>query len=188
MTGILGALEALGGLFESMSLPYAVMGGIAVRVYALPRPTYDVDFTLAIARERLPELYDAVRKLQITVPDAYERGWVDTVAGMPVVKFRLYLQDHGIDIDVFLAESDFQQQLLTRRRRVDVNGFSAWVVSPEDLILLKLIASRYRDVSDVQDILLVQGRLDVEYMRQWADQLDIRERLDEALANQYGTG
>jgi arylsulfatase A-like enzyme len=33
------------------------MGGIAVRAYGIPRPTYDLDFTLALPRERLHELY-----------------------------------------------------------------------------------------------------------------------------------
>lgn len=74
--------------------------------------------------------------------------------------------------------------MIARRHLEAVNGFSVSIVSPEDLILLKLVASRYRDVIDVQDILLVQGQLDVEYMRTWADVLDIRERLDEALAQQ----
>jgi hypothetical protein len=33
-------------LFDGLHLPYAVMGGIAVRVYGIPRPTYDVDCVL----------------------------------------------------------------------------------------------------------------------------------------------
>ena len=35
------------------------MGGWAVRVYALPRPTYDIDFTIILDRDRLPALYAA---------------------------------------------------------------------------------------------------------------------------------
>jgi hypothetical protein len=29
-----------------MGMPYAVMGGLAVRVYGLPRPEHDIGFTL----------------------------------------------------------------------------------------------------------------------------------------------
>src|SRR5437868_14479326 len=104
-------------LFERLGTPYAVMGGIAVRIYGIPRPTHDIDFTLALDRNRLPDLYDAVRALGYTVPEEYAAGWVDNVAGMPLVKVRLYLQGRGVDIDIFLAESRFQEQLLARRRR-----------------------------------------------------------------------
>ncbi len=38
-----------------------------------------------------------------------------------------------------------QQELLKRKVRVHVEGLEAWLVSPEDLILLKLIAGRPRD-------------------------------------------
>jgi len=68
-------------------LRYAVMGGMAVRVYGIPRPTHDIDFTVAVPRDRLPELYAAVQALGYMVPEPYLQGWVDQVAGMPLVKF-----------------------------------------------------------------------------------------------------
>jgi hypothetical protein len=33
-------------IFNRMQLPYALMGGLAVRAFGVPRPTYDVDITL----------------------------------------------------------------------------------------------------------------------------------------------
>ncbi|MGD0897963.1 MAG: nucleotidyl transferase AbiEii/AbiGii toxin family protein [Thermoguttaceae bacterium] len=171
-------------LFERLGVPYALMGGLAVRVYGIPRPTYDVDFTVAIARSRLPELYAAVRDLGYTVPEQYATGWVDNVAGMPVVKVRLYLEGRGIDVDIFLAESDYQREVIARRTRQEIEGRAVWLVSPEDLILLKLIAHRPRDLGDVGDILFTQGRLDEEYLRRWARQLGVLEELERVLAEQ----
>ena len=58
-----------------------------------------------------------------------------------------------------------------------------WLVSPEDLILLKLIASRPRDFVDIDDVLFVQGSLDEEYLAtHWAERLDVLAELEEALA------
>lgn len=35
-----------------LQLEYAIMGGIAVRVHGIPRPTFDVDFELTISALR----------------------------------------------------------------------------------------------------------------------------------------
>ncbi|MBW3541051.1 MAG: nucleotidyltransferase family protein [Planctomycetes bacterium] len=160
MDALTDALVQLASLFERLKVPYAVMGGLAVRIYAIPRATYDLDFTLAVDRDRLPEFYAALEGAGYTVPEPYLRGWVDEVAGLSLVKVRLYLGEKGVDVDVFLAESPYQHGLLSRRRREAIDGTSVWFVSPEDLILLKLVAGRPRDVSDVQDVLFTQGQLD----------------------------
>lgn len=173
MRDLAQALRDFVVLFEGMSIPYVVMGGIAVRIYGVPRPTHDIDFTLALDRNRLPAFYEAVRTLGYTVPEKYATGWVDNVAGMPLVKVRLYLEGRGIDIDIFLAESRFQEQLLVRRRREQLDDLSVWFVSPEDLILLKLLARRPRDLADIGDILFTQGQLDESHMRHWAQELGI---------------
>jgi hypothetical protein len=182
MNGVAQALHAFVRLFDEMGIPYVVMGGIAVRVYGIPRPTHDVDFTLAIPRQRLPELYAKVAALGFTVPEEYQGGWVDEVAGMPLVKFRLYLQGHGVDVDTFLAESPFQQQVLSRRRQARLDNVTVWLVSPEDLILLKLLAGRPRDIADIGDVLFTQGQLDETYLRHGAESLGVLAELERVLA------
>lgn len=71
---------------------------------------------------------------------------------------------------------------LARRMQLEVDGISAWIVRPEDLILLKIVAGRPRDIGDVMDIVLAQGKLDEEYMRRWADELGVRPLLDKTLS------
>ena len=43
---VVAALHRFVRLFDRLQIHYAIMGGWAVRVYALPRPTFDVDFTI----------------------------------------------------------------------------------------------------------------------------------------------
>lgn len=183
MTDLGDVIRELTKLFEEMRIVYAVMGGIAVRAYAFPRPTYDVDFTLAISEERLPEFFDRCEALGFTVAPQYRTGWVDRVADMPLVKVRLYLQDKGIDVDMFLVESAYQHEVIARRRRSEADGQVIWLVSPEDLVLLKLIASRPRDLIDVSDIFFMQGQLDVSYMRKWAKELGVADKLEKAIVD-----
>lgn len=178
---LISALHEIVGLFEARGYRYAVMGGLAARVFSIPRPTYNIDFTLAVARDLLPELYDAAEKAGYHVPVAYRSGWVDAVANMPIVKLGMQLGSQGIDIDVFLSESEFQESILARRSQHDVGGRLMWLVSPEDLIVLKVLANRDRDRGDVQDVLFMQGAVDRDYMRHWAERLGVLERLNLAL-------
>ena len=176
------ALKDFSQVFGDLCVEYAVMGGIAVRAHGIPRPTQDVDFTVAIERSRLPQFYEAAGRLGYTVPEIYVSGWVDQVAGMPLVRVRRYVEGRGVDVDVFLAESPFQRELLGRARIEQIDDFTVRVVTPEDLILLKLLARRPRDLADVGDVFFTQGRLDEAYLRRWAQELGVLTELENALA------
>jgi hypothetical protein len=63
-------------------------------------------------------------------------------------------------------------------------GIEAWFISPEDLILSKL---KWRAESEKQrrDVLAVmkvqEGLLDLDYLRQWAEQLGLSELVEQLL-------
>jgi hypothetical protein len=119
------------------------------------------------------------------VPEAYRRGWIDRVAGMPVIKFRIYHGTPGesVDVDLFVVQTEFQQQIIQRRIQTDVENLGpTWIVSPEDLVLLKLIASRPRDLGDIDDVRFMHGELDATYMRRWAERLGIVDELEAQLS------
>jgi len=137
---------------------------------------------ISLDRKRLQELFAALEDAGYSIPENYRCGWVNEVAGMPLVKFRLYLeQGHGVDVDVFLAECDFLREAVARRRSANVESRAIWLVSPEDLVLLKLVAARPRDLADVGDILFTQGKLDHEYLLSWAERLGVVDKLKNAL-------
>ena len=182
MDQLLKALQDIIGLFERLAIEYVVMGGLAARAHGIPRATYDIDFTIAIEDEKLPGLYAEAQGLGYSIPDHQLGGWTDRVSGMPIVKFYLFIEGRKIDIDVFLARSDFQKEVLKRRQVERVNGITLWMVSAEDLILLKLLASRPRDLADVADVLFTQDQLDEAYLRDWADRLHLRDALEKALS------
>ena len=108
------------GIFERLRIPYALIGGLAVGVHGIPRPTHDLDFTIAVDRSRLSEFFQAVIELSYDVPQEFTTGWVDQVAGMPLIKARQWVAGKTIDVDVFLAESRFQKSLIQRRIQIRV--------------------------------------------------------------------
>ena len=176
------AIKDFASIFESRGVTYAILGGFAARAHGIPRPTWDVDFAIGIDREKLPDLFEAAESFGYVVPAAYRAGWVDAVQGMPIVKFGIAISDRSVDIDIFLAESSFLKSALARRQRAEINeNLSVAVVSPEDFIVLKVLAGRPRDAIDIQDVLFMQGELDRAYMKHWATRLGVQENLEEAL-------
>lgn len=186
MNDVLQALRDSVEILERLELRYAVIGGLAVRAWSIPRATWDVDVTVAVAGDDVSRLKAAFEDRGYSMPEAYSKGWTDQVGGMPVIKFRWYVPGGDLDVDFFLAETPFQESLLVRRCRAESEGLNLWVASAEDLILLKLVASRPRDLIDVADILFMQGPLDVAYLRRWAAELGALDALEHALANHPG--
>jgi hypothetical protein len=187
MKDLTPTLFALASLLESRSIEYAVVGGFAVRAYAIPRSTEDIDFTIALERERLPALYSELELSGYAVPEPYLAGRVDQLSDatqLKLVKLKRYVGPYSIDVDLFLAETPFQVEILKRRRLAEVEGRRLWLASPEDLVLLKLIAGRPRDLIDVADVFFTQAPLDEMYMRHWAKLFKIESKLEQALAGQ----
>ena len=58
-------------------------------------------------------------------------------------------------------------------------------MTPEDLILLELIASRREDLAEIGGILFIQGDLELPYLRQEAAKLGIAARLAAALPQSH---
>lgn len=57
------------------------------------------------------------------------------------------------------------------------------MITPEDLILFKLIAARPRDTIDIDDVLFMQDTLDEASMRRWAEPLGVAEKLENVPAS-----
>ena len=53
------------GICESLDLSYVILGGLAVRVHGIPRPTYDVDFGLAVDDRQLSDFFEAALHAQM---------------------------------------------------------------------------------------------------------------------------
>jgi hypothetical protein len=172
--------DELRDALDALGVPYAVMGGIAASAWGLPRFTYDVDVAVDVRASETGPLLRALEERGYVVPEEFRHGWSDELAGTRKVAVKRLLGKHVWDVDVFLAESDFLRSALRRRRVVDLDGRETPLITPEDLILMKLLAWRPKDQGDIDDLLLVVGPLDDAYLREWALRLGIGDRLDEA--------
>jgi uncharacterized nucleotidyltransferase DUF6036 len=169
-------------LLERHSVPYAVMGGVAVPVWGIPRATYDVDVVLSVGEEGLREFLERAKDDGFQVDPPYQAGFRDVLKGMEKIRIEWWTaESRRVEVDVFLVTTAYQESAFSRRRRVRLDGREVWVLSAADLILHKLVAGRPKDLADIQNILAIQGLTEEEYLRSWAERLNVVERLKAAI-------
>jgi len=172
-------------ILDELEIPYQLMGGLAVRVWSFPRATFDIDLTLSSSPERLPVLIRSLERGGLTVPEPFRSGFLDQLHGMNKLKVQLYQADRPpVDIDLFLVTTDYQRAAFARRRPVEIEDRKLWCMSPEDLVLHKLIAGRDRDKADVSDLLMAVRPLDLGYLRRWGRVLGVLELLESKIKEQ----
>ena len=87
---------------------------------------------------------------------------------------RFVSSDDTLTLEVQTAKTEFQGEIL---RRAAARQDGARVATPEDLIIMKLIAHRPRDRIDLLGLVALSG-LDWSYVERWADEWQVRDRLD----------
>jgi hypothetical protein len=145
-------LRELSRVLSEMRIPWYLFGAQAVALYGLPRMTGDVDVTVEVAPAQSMALVAALERagFQLRVKDVD-----DFVARTRVLPF-LHLPT-GLPLDVVLAGSGLEEEFLRRVREIDAGGVRVPVISPEDLIVAKILAGRPKDIDDVQGILHARG-------------------------------
>jgi hypothetical protein len=156
-------------------IPYAVMGGVALQVWGKERATRDIDITVSLDKiERskfLNLLSQAGLKLIKQKKLLAEFQLIETHYHLPQINLPL-------EIDFFVAQTDYQKEVIARSVLIKIPNFEIKVIGPEDLILYKLLSYRIIDQVDVKNLLEEQkGRLDEKYLLFWAKQLRILSRL-----------
>jgi len=178
-------VEEIISLFDEHGVDYLLMGGIAVRFWAIPRPTFDVDFTLAVEPEQAAWLCERFEEQGFSVSEAHKKGFVDSLKGMNKFGVVRYAAGREVRVDMFLVTTPYQERAFRRRVRARINGKEAWMIAPEDLILHKLIAGRPRDLVDAIDVLSLNPAVDAAYLRDWAAVLGVSEALERHLEGHW---
>ena len=176
------SLVRLIDLLETRQVPYVLMGGIVVSICGVPRATYDLDVTLNADRAKVEAFLKVAVEAGFTVDPPFERGFRDVLSGMEKLRLEWWTSgSRRIEVDVFLVTTPYQKAAFERRVRARIDGREAWVLTPADLILHKLVAGRPKDRADIQNLLMTQGVPDPEHLRAWAQRLGVEAALATAL-------
>lgn len=144
-------LADLAAAFGGIGVRWYVFGAQAALVWGRPRLTTDVDVTVqstVSTRELVAALERHGFSLRVDGTDAF-------IESTRVVPF-----DHGasgLALDVVLAGPGLEELFLERAVPVDVAGTLVPFISPEDLVVTKLLAGREKDIDDVRGVLSERG-------------------------------
>jgi predicted nucleotidyltransferase len=165
LTPLLEPLIALQNLLEHFENQGVIIGGIAASLLGKPRFTADIDAVILLQVEDLPKLVDAASEQGIAprIADAEEFAQENRI-------LLLRHQASGINIDISLGILPFETEMVARSHSLDVGGIHLRLPTPEDLIILKAVAHRPRDLSDIQAIATSNPDLDKERVRFWIEE------------------
>lgn len=161
-----------------LGVRYYITGAEALGVWAEPRQTRDMDIVLELDRSG----YEA--RLRPAFVDAYLVNDVIDSGGHAMGGVIHTMELARADL-VLSRRDPWSRAALDRRRELDdpVLG-TTWFISPEDLVLAKLLwsdgGSSERQVRDVTSILRTGPDLDWMYLRRYAPEVgvvDLLERL-----------
>jgi hypothetical protein len=158
MTPLDHAVRDIAGALDALGIAYAVVGGIANAVWGEPRATIAVDVTVAVDEDELPTTVPAIaRRFRVPVPDPV--AFVQQTRVLPLDT------SDGVRIDVIFALLPFELDAIRRAPDVTIADRTVRVVTPEDLILMKIISERPRDRGDAEAFVRRRiGDLDTGYL------------------------
>jgi hypothetical protein len=163
--------------FASESIPYVIIGGMALQWWGEPRFTRDVDVTILV---NLGKEEVVVKKILSAfsprISDAYKFALKNRIC--------LVQSKEGYEIDISLGIPGYEKKVMKRsvECRLDKKHIVR-ICSAEDLIIHKAVAGRPQDLSDIEGIILRQGKkLNVKYIQKWlkefSDILEMKELLE----------
>ncbi len=174
----LAVLKLVAARLEAARIPYMLTGSIASGHYAQPRMTRDIDLVVELQpsdAERLAVLFGGDFECSPeTIRRAIERRAL----------FNLIHVEAIVKVDfVVRKDTPYRLEEFSRRRSVVIDDQPIWLVSPEDLVLSKLIWAKEAhsglQLRDVRQVIAAQPDLDWSYMGRWAPALSIAELLNE---------
>jgi hypothetical protein len=182
----IGVLLLVVEVFNRLRIPYLVGGSMASALYGVARSTLDADIFADIRLEQVSELVAALGS------DFYADVEMIRRAIKHRSSFNLIHLKTMFKVDVFIRKERPFDRMQFERRVEQVIAVTpeqkAFVATAEDIILAKLEWYRLgneisdRQWQDILGVLKVQaGRLDLDYLRQWADELQVADLLQQAL-------
>jgi len=156
------AIESLQRLFQKYNDRGVIIGGIAVGFLGKPRFTADIDAMFLLSAQEIPKFLElaSVEKIVPRIKNAAEFAQKNRV-------LLLRYDPTDIDIDISLGILPFEEEMVERGNTKTFANLSLRLPSPEDLIIMKTVANRPKDLEDIRSVAEKYPNLDIERIEQW---------------------
>ncbi len=146
-------LRAITRALETAQVPYALIGGIAVSIYASPRATEDVDLLILPADvARCAAALAPLGYRELSVPMTLARGRLE------LHRLTKLAGDDFMVLDLLLASDSALADMLARRVPVGEGENHLWLVPLDGLKQLKRLRGSPQDLADLAALGEVPGR------------------------------
>ena len=162
LTSFVEPLTALQRLLDRFNAQGVIIGGIATGFLGKPRFTIDLDAMFFASIKDVPRILEMAKEEGI-------EPRTDKVMDF-AQKSRVLLLRHstsGASIDISLGVLPFEEEVIARSKVYDAGILSLRLPTPEDLIIMKAIAHRPKDLIDIQTVIDSHPDLDVDRIRKW---------------------
>ena len=149
-------LAALARAFAERRWRWYVFGAQAVVAHGRPRLTADVDASVDAAGASPATVVAALAPHGFDLRFQLSPEHLASARLLPIVH-----APSAMPLDLTLAAPGLDEEFLDRARPFDFGGVVVPVISAEDLVAMKVLAGRRKDLEDVRGVLVEQaGRLD----------------------------
>jgi len=162
---LLDPLDALLRLFRRFDNKGVIIGGVAASLLGRSRLTVDLDAVVFLSTDTLPNLIEA----------AANEGMIPRIKDAEAFarKNRAILLSHqnsGVNIDISLGILPFESEMIERAQENQLGDLIVRLPTPEDLIIMKAVAYRTKDLEDIKAIATSHPDLDKQRIKYWVDQ------------------
>ena len=159
---LLAAIRDLVAWLQESAVPGTIIGGVAASLLGRPRVTRDID-ALVMLEESKWAAFLATGRTCGFVPRL-----ADAVAFAHQARVLLVRHEaSGIDLDIAFGALPFEEEAIKHTVWREVAGIRLPLPLPEDLLIMRAIAPRPRDLVDIESILAAQPQLDLRRVRRW---------------------
>ncbi len=183
---ILEVLKNVTEVIKGLKLKYCLFGGLAMQAYKRIRSTMDIDLILSVNDEKVQELISSLEKENFRFDS--KKGIVK-IGNFEFLRFIYADKGSGIDVfvDIVTAKTEYQKEIIRRRQRLKIFDIEFYIATCEDLVLLKILASRPVDKADAQSLIEENMKeLDRNYLFKWAQRLGIFRQMQYMLKERDG--
>ncbi|HEY0481818.1 MAG TPA: nucleotidyl transferase AbiEii/AbiGii toxin family protein [Kofleriaceae bacterium] len=145
------ALVAFADVAEKLGLRWYVFGAQAVNLHGFPRATADLDLTIDLAELPPRALIAKLEKAGFSARFSDDE-FIAATRVIPMVH-----RATKLPIDLVIAGPGLEQRFLDEVQLHPIGNRRVPVLSPENLIVTKLLAARPKDLEDVRELLASRG-------------------------------